>query len=364
MSKDLSLPDLVEVNVLNPGEPPKSVALASNDDDPKKTKVWLWETCVRDGVLVDPQTFEKREELCVLIEKSELRDRLKTATKIRAYSQKSERKERNMVLVSVKGVYYRLGLLSHGKKAKHEHSFVLSRENAETSVFSLQLSYEDRKMPTKKSRGVRRLRKREREEEYEALSRSRSTDEENFGDDAYAYQQLEEDESIWVADVVAIVGGGFVTRQPKKEDDIVKWGIVANHHSSRGFSKALPQPFHLGRGQSITGKCVYVVTRGICCVRLEGDVRNGELVVVSGSSVGCAKRLLNGDYCSDSKLILGRVLNCIKGGHFALVKVNLESSILMAPKPLLLKGDEKLRLALDDAESLLAKDDMKGAKAR
>jgi hypothetical protein len=294
---------------------PASSGLAKGKRD--REKLFLQDVCVKDGVLADPRSGQVCEELKVYVRlslattatatKAKLPKKLLSAKMIRAHAVSAERSYRLVVDVSLENASpeeeYKLALLSPGDKPeKAPYFFMLHKAGGDVFVLSL-VQVGDQACAPKL---LKTLEVTTREAELVALIRQAGNDEsdlkrikgfvaERYGDEAYLYNQLLEDEVICLGDVVARVqkksdssrGEVLVTKHPEAAAatascKVIGWSVVANHVSTLGFHELLPQPHTVCNPHGCNRKFVAVATRGVVAVALSA----GEgLQVPSTSSV-------------------------------------------------------------------------------
>jgi tetratricopeptide (TPR) repeat protein len=335
----------------------------------KRTRdMFLHDVCVIDSGLWDPSSKSACVEMKVYVSLTscDLPEKLLTQRFLRAYSVPSSRSYRNVAPVKLEdGSSFNLPLLSPGDKAEREpHHFHLRHEGGDVFLLSLVRKGEASPVVDK----VDGVRSRKRESQLVELIRCGSSREsinqfvkDNYGDVAYFYHQLFEEESIYVGDVVAEVsersaGEVFVTKDPPKGAKVLKWSVVANHDSALGYFEQLPKPYNIANPHSCGGRRVAVARQGVVAVAVvERGIEVGKWVVCSGANDGKAI-----GYEDAEKPNMERVLGKAKlvVGEWAFIEVNFENRMLGLKRSGLFdaKTEEKACKILGDARQCLNAD--------
>jgi tetratricopeptide (TPR) repeat protein len=332
--------------------------------------LFLHDHCIAKGdrwKLVDPvdEVVEKewlRVELDLSSKKCE--GKLGNALMMRAYAVTSPL-HRIEVNATYEGESYKLCLASPGKTPDEEYYFCLLRVGGD--VFQLHLVKQgEAEPPLERDRDALR-----REAMLLSLLRNYARDStaENwnmvtahlakYGDTAYIYGLLHEDEDVRVGDVVARVATEHqvgVTKNPNASGGtILSWGVVANHETTPGFHAELPRPI-VRNPHGRPPHFVVVATQGIVAVMTTGKCVVGQWLMASGKGDGTAVvdcgSIDGGDEATRRRL--GKVQSVGEGCVF--LEVNFENNVLRPDKalemPADLKKEEKSKMCLREGDRL------------
>ncbi len=291
---------------------------------------------------------------------------------IRGYAISSQRQYRSVVKVAIKEegeteyrYDFKLPLIPPGDKAPDQspYFFHLARKGADQFELRLiqkgekepQVVYDEALVAGNHAQLLTMLRKGLNVSEFLT---------ENFGDDAYLYRKMFEEEVICVGDVVAMIRSSnsqevFVTKDPTGlSEEVIEWGVVANAPFVQGYVPEFPKvaklrdPLHCGQAFAVP-----VARHGIVAVMLTessvGRAMSGMWAEASGDGgFACVQR--EGELQDDRKQ-LGKLRCVIQGTSWAILEVNFRfRTVHVASAPWTEASDLALQDVMVKAKEVLS----------